>query len=85
MLVFFDDILIYSKTWAPHLQHVDKSLQLLHDHELFIKHSECYFGVFKVEYLGHIFGKYGVKVDPKKIVSMQGWPHSKTLKRLHGF
>jgi hypothetical protein len=39
----------------------------------------------KVEYLGHIFGKAGVKVDPKKIEAMQDWPHPKTLKSLHGF
>jgi len=71
VLVFFDDILIYSCTWAAHLQHVDLLLQLLRKHKLFVKMSKCSFGVEEVEYLGHIVGREGVKVDPKKIQAMQ--------------
>jgi len=44
VLFFFDDILIYSKTWEDHLHHVDKTLQLLQDHQLFVKNSKCSFG-----------------------------------------
>eukprot|EP00253_Pinus_taeda_P010028 PITA_10028 len=69
-LVFFDDILIYSCTWGTHLQHVDPLLQLLCKHKLFVKMSKCSFGRAKVEYLGHIVGREGVKVDPKKIQAM---------------
>jgi hypothetical protein len=85
VLVFFDDILIYSKTWKKHLFHVDQVLHLLSQHQLFLKQSKCAFGTSEVEYLGHIVGKYGVRVDPKKIEVMQDWPRPKTLKRLHGF
>ena len=85
ILVFFDDILIYSKTWESHLQHVDKALQLLRNHQLFVKRSKCSFGVSEVEYLGHIVGRDGVRVDPKKIQAMQDWPRPKTLKNLRGF
>jgi len=67
VLVFFDDILIYSGTWAAHLQHVDLLLQLLRKHKLFVKMSKCSFGMEEVEYLGHIVGREGVKVDPKNI------------------
>jgi hypothetical protein len=84
-LAFFDDILIYRKTWTDHLSHVDQVLHLLSQHQLFLKQSKCAFGTSKVEYLGHLVGKYGVRVDPKKIEAMQDWPHPKTLKRLHGF
>ena len=70
MLVFFEAILIYNKIWVDHLQHVNKSLQLLRDHQLFIKHSKCSFWVFEVEYLGHTVGKYGARVDPKKNATM---------------
>eukprot|EP00253_Pinus_taeda_P002502 PITA_02502 len=56
VLVFFDDILIYSRTWARHLQHVDLLLQLLHKHKLFVNMSKCSFGMEEVEYLGHIVG-----------------------------
>jgi hypothetical protein len=67
VLVFFDDILIYSKSWEDHVQHVDKVLQLLKEQKLFAKPSKCFFGVKKVEYLGHIVSHEGVKVDPNKI------------------
>jgi hypothetical protein len=85
VLVFFDDILIYSKTWTTHLSHVDRVLHLLSQHQIFLKQSKCSFGASKVEYLGHIVGKEGVRVDPKKIEAMQDWPRPKTLKILHGF
>ena len=79
VLVFFDDILIYSCTWGAHLQHVDLLLQLLRKHKLFVKMSKCSFGMAEVEYLGHIVGCEGVKVDLKKIQAMQEWPQPKTL------
>jgi hypothetical protein len=85
VLVFFDDILIYSKTWTDHLNHVDQVLRLLSQHQLFLKQSKCSFGASEVEYLGHLVGKDGVRVDPRKIEAMQDWPHPKTLKSLRGF
>jgi hypothetical protein len=60
VLVFFDDILIYSKTWQAHLTHVDQVLHLLSKNKLFLKQSKCAFGISEVEYLGHIVGKDGV-------------------------
>jgi hypothetical protein len=85
VLVFFDDILIYSKTWTTHLAHVDRVLHLLSQHQIFLKQSKCSFGASEVEYLGHIVGKVGVRVDPKNIEAMQDWPRPKTLKILCGF
>jgi hypothetical protein len=85
VLVFFDDILIYSKSWEDHLQHVDKVLQLLKEQQLYAKPSKCFFGVKEVEYLGHIVSHEGVKVDPNKIKAMMDWPIPKTLKNLIGF
>jgi hypothetical protein len=72
VLVFFDDILIYSKTWTSHLSHVNQVLHLLSKHQIFLKQSKCSFGASEVEYLGHIVDKDGVWVDPKKIEAMQG-------------
>jgi hypothetical protein len=85
LLVFFDDIVIYSKAWESHIDHVDKSLQLLRDNQLFVKHSKYTFGVLEVEYLGHIVSQEGVRVDPMKVAIMQDCPHLKTLKSLRGF
>jgi hypothetical protein len=85
VLVFFDDILIYSKSWEDHVQHVDKVLQLLKEQQLYAKPSKCFFGVKEVEYLGHIVSHEGVKVDPNKIKAMMDWPIPKTLKNIRGF
>jgi hypothetical protein len=85
VLVLFNNILIYSKTWTSHLAHVDRVLHLLSQHQIFFKQSKCACAASKVDYLGHIVGKAGVWVDPKKIEAMQDWPHPKTFKNLCGF
>jgi hypothetical protein len=66
VLVFFDDILIYRKSWEEYVQHVDKVLKLLEEQQLYAKPSKCAFGVQEVEYLGHIVSHEGVKVNPNK-------------------
>jgi hypothetical protein len=71
VLDLFDDILIYSKTWKSYLAHVDLVLHLLSKNKLFLKQSKCSFGNSEVEYLGHIVGKDGVWVYPKKIKSIK--------------
>jgi hypothetical protein len=85
VLVFFDDILIYNKSWEENVQHVDRVLQLLEEKQLYANPSKCAFGVQEVEYLGHIVSHEGVKVDPNKIKAMREWPIPKTLKKLRGF
>ena len=85
VLVFFDDILIYKKSWEEHVQHVDRVLQLLEEKQLYAKLSKCAFGVQKVEYLCHIVPHEGVKVDHNKIKAMREWSIPKTLNKLRGF
>ena len=70
MLVFFDDILIYSKSWEEHVQHVGRVLQLLKEKEMYAKPSKCFFGIKEVDYLGHIVSHEGIKLDPNKIKAM---------------
>jgi hypothetical protein len=71
VLVFFNDILIYNKTWESHIEHIDKSSQILRDNQLFLKPSKCAFSAHEVEYLGHIVSQEGVRVDPNKVKTMQ--------------
>jgi hypothetical protein len=67
VLVFFDDILIYSKTWADHLRHIRAVLDELLHHVLFVKQSKCIFGSPSVAYLGHVISAHGVAMDPAKV------------------
>ena len=67
LLVFFDNILIYSKTWEEHLQHLDEVLSILEEHSLYAKMSKCEFGMKEMLYLGHIINEEGVQVDMEKI------------------
>jgi hypothetical protein len=59
-LVFFDDFLIYSRTWEEHLQHVDQIFSIMEKQPLYAKESKCEFGMMEVLYLGHIIGAKGV-------------------------
>ena len=70
VLVFFDNIIIYSKTWSSHLSYVNQVLHVLSKHQCFLKQYKCAFGASEVEYLVHIVGKEGVRVDPTKIEAM---------------
>lgn len=67
VLVFFDDILVYSKTSIEHLQHLRMVLDVLCWHHLYAKKSKCTFGNTEVQYLGHVISKDGVAVDQQKI------------------
>jgi hypothetical protein len=85
VLVFFDDILIYSSSWFEHLQHVQTVLQQLRDHRLFAKRSKCFFGEPSVAYLGHIISAEGITMDSDKVAAMEAWPHPCTARALRGF
>jgi hypothetical protein len=67
VLVFFNDILIYSKSWVDHLLHLHAILTKLRQHKLFSKRSNCTFGITPVSYLGHIISEAGVAMDPTKV------------------
>lgn len=71
VLVFFDDILIYSKAVYEHLRLV---LEILPTNKLYAKLSKRTLGCVEVRYLGHIISKQGVAVDPQKIEGVLGWP-----------
>ncbi|XP_071909528.1 uncharacterized protein [Coffea arabica] len=85
VIVFFDDILVYSPTLETHLQHVTEVLDLLRQHQLFAKQSKCCFAQTQMEYLGHIITAEGVQADPRKIEGMINWPRPGNMKQLKGF
>ena len=83
--VFFDDILVYSKTWKEHLHHLEEVLKIPHGQTLFTNMSKYEFGLTEVLYLGHIICRYGVKVDMEKIRAILECPRPKNLTELRGF
>ncbi|XP_048429391.1 uncharacterized protein LOC125472242 [Pyrus x bretschneideri] len=85
VLVFFDDILVYSPSWAAHLHHLSLVLRILQTHQLFVKKTKCDFGKSQIEYLGHVVSREGVAADPAKLQSIQDWPVPKSVKALRGF
>nr|KYP57679.1 Retrovirus-related Pol polyprotein from transposon 17.6 [Cajanus cajan] len=85
LLVFFDDILIYSKSFDDHVRHLQQVLLTMRKNLLFAKRSKCYFAVGKVEYLGHFISGEGVSTDPAKIEAMVHWPLPQSIKQLRGF
>ena len=85
VLVFFDDILTYSKDLQEHIEHVRLVLQTMRANELFAKISKCHFGIDKVEYLGHYISGAGVETDPKKIAIIVDWPTPTTKTALRSF
>ncbi|PKA49683.1 putative mitochondrial protein [Apostasia shenzhenica] len=85
VLVFFDDILVYSRSWEEHLQHLKEVLIVLKSNHLHAKMAKCVFGSANISYLGHIIDADGVHADPEKINAMVTWPVPKSLKELRGF
>jgi hypothetical protein len=71
VMVFFDDILIYSDSWSSHLQHVRAVLQRLREHNLFVKWTKCSFDKEEVAYLGHTISARGVTMDTDKEAAVQ--------------
>ena len=67
VIVFFDDILVYSRSEKEHTHHLATTLQILMDNEFYLKESKCHFGQQRIEYLGHIVTVNGVQPDPSKI------------------
>jgi hypothetical protein len=85
VIVFMDDILIYSCSLADHATHIRQVLELLRDHKFYVKRSKCTFAQQELEYLGHIISKAGVATDPSKTHAMTGWSTHTTMTKLRGF
>ena len=85
VLVFLDDILIYSKSFTEHLKHLEQVLEVLQTNQLYLKQSKCSFAQTQLEYLGHIISAAGVATDPQKTHAMLHWPQPTTMTELRAF
>ena len=80
VLVFFDDILVYSATLQDHLLHLEKVFMLMRLHKMYIKATKCSFAQPNVEYLGHFISSQGVETDFRKVEVVDKWPTPKSIK-----
>ncbi|KAK8623010.1 hypothetical protein V6N13_117906 [Hibiscus sabdariffa] len=85
MVVFIDDILIYSRSEAKHVEHLRIVLQTLRDHRLYAKLSKCEFWLKKVAFLGHVVSAEGIQVDPSKIEAIVSWKQPKNVSEIRSF
>jgi hypothetical protein len=85
VLVFFNDMLVYSPTWEDHLHHLEQVLQLLSTDQWQVKLSKCSLAKQQIHYLGHVISNKGVATDPSKVAVVTTWPQPTNCKQLHGF
>ena len=74
VLVFLDDILVYSKNEEEHEENLRLELQLLREHRLYANLNKCNFYRDRIQYLGHIILEEGISMDPDKIETIMNWP-----------
>ncbi|CAN6721634.1 unnamed protein product [Malus baccata var. baccata] len=85
VIVFIDDILIYSKSVREHIKHLRLVLERLRDDQLYAKFSKCQFWLTQVDFLGHIVSAEGISVDPQKVSAVSNWEQPKSVTEIRSF
>jgi hypothetical protein len=85
VVVFIDDILVYSKNEAEHIKHLHTVLQRLRDHQLYAKLSKCELCLKEIKFLGHTISQDGISVDPEKVQEVMDWEPPTTVRQIRSF
>jgi len=85
VVVFLDDILVYSKTREDHMEHLCTVLKTLENHKLYSKLKKCNFWMENVQFLGHVISVEGISVDPAKIATVVEWPSPTNITEVRSF
>jgi hypothetical protein len=85
VVVYFDDILIYSKTLEEHAEHIKQVLDVLKKEKLFANLEKCTFCTDQVVFLGFVVSGQGIQVDESKVVAIKEWPTPKNVSQVRSF
>ena len=85
VIVYIDDILIYSRNDQEHVQHIRQVLEILRTHKMYGNMAKCEFFKESVEYLGHVISSKGISTDPKKVEAVKQWPTPTNIKEMQSF
>ena len=85
VLIYLDDIIVFSSTFEEHLQRLERVFTRLRQHGLKLKPSKCHFGQSEVHYLGHIISEKGIATDPEKVQAVKMWPVPRSKREVRGF
>jgi hypothetical protein len=85
VVVFIDDILVYSKSEDEHTKHLHTVLQRLRDHHIYAKFSKCDFWLREIKFLGHTISQDGIEVDPEKVQEVMDWKPPTTVWQIRSF
>jgi hypothetical protein len=85
VVVFIDDILIYSKNEKDHAKHLRIVLTCLREHQLYAKFSNCAFWLEEIQFLGHILSAKGIAVDPSKVKDILEWKSPTSMHQVRSF
>jgi hypothetical protein len=85
VLVFFDDILVYSQSYDEHLQHLEMVFKLLQQEKWSVKRSKCSFARREISYLGYVISEKGVSTSPAKVQAVLEWPTPSNVKEVRSF
>ncbi|XP_074271317.1 putative mitochondrial protein AtMg00860 [Silene latifolia] len=85
VIIFIDDILVYSKNEEDHAQHLRTVLETLRENQLFATFKKCAFWLKEINFLGHVVSSKGIQVDPEKIETIMSWPVLKNVAEVRSF
>jgi len=85
VVVFIDDILIYSRTHEEHAEHLRTVLSILREKQLYAKRSKCEFWMTSVQFLGHMISAQGISMDPSKVEDVLKWERPKSVTEIRSF
>jgi len=85
VVVYFDDILVYSRKEGDHKEHLRQVFRVLRSHKLYAKMEKCEFFTSQLTFLGYVIYAKGTQVDPSKVEAIQTWPVPKSITEVRSF